>query len=204
MSDLRWLRPVLGFGLLGVAAMTVLAPAVALLRGTTGHDWYVAPKLTAVEVALAVGFDHHAPVVEYRTRNGSVERTSRRTFYFEGEAWGARQRILVTTRDHELPDAARPCVHGDRGGAAPDRGAASPSHDGSACPARFAPMPGVRGALNRASTASRTWPVTVRPKRASHAAGIAPVLSIVPVAVPSAISAPYGAETRGETLHRVQ
>ena len=88
MSDLRWLRPVLGFGLLGVAAMTVLAPAVALLRGTTGHDWYAAPKLTAVEVALAVGFDRHAPVVEYRTRNGSVERTSRRTFYFEGEALG--------------------------------------------------------------------------------------------------------------------
>ena len=85
--------------------MTVLAPAVALLRGTTGHDWYAAPKLTAVEVALAVGFDRHAPVVEYRTRNGSVERTSRRTFYFEGEALGARQRIFVTTRDHGRPDS---------------------------------------------------------------------------------------------------
>ena len=56
-------------------------------------------------------------------------------------------------------------------------------------------MPGVRGALSRASTASSTWPVTVRPKRASHAAGIASVLSIVPVAVPSAISARYGAES---------
>ena len=54
----------LRLGLLGVVAMTVLVPAAALLRGTTGHDWYAAWKLTAVEIALAAGFDPHARVVE--------------------------------------------------------------------------------------------------------------------------------------------
>ena len=53
----------LGFGLFGIAAMTVLAPGIALMRGTTGHDWYVAGKLTAVNAAIAVGFDRTAPVV---------------------------------------------------------------------------------------------------------------------------------------------
>ena len=105
MSDSRWLRRMLGFGLLGVVGMTVLVPTVALLRGTTGHDWYAASKLTAIEIALAVGFDPHAPVVEYRTRKGAVERTSRYRFYFEGEALWARERILVTARDHALVGA---------------------------------------------------------------------------------------------------
>ena len=38
---------------------------------------------------------------------------------------------------------------------------------------------------SRASTASTTWPATVRPKRANHACGIASVFSMVPVAVAS-------------------
>jgi len=36
MTDRYWYRWMLGFGLLGVAAMTLLMPAVMLARGTTG------------------------------------------------------------------------------------------------------------------------------------------------------------------------
>lgn len=102
MSGSQWFRRTLGFGLLGVVVMTVLVPAVALLRGTTGHDWYAASRLTAVEIMLAVGFDPLARVVEYRTRDGTVERISRRDLYFKGEALWARNKILITLRDHAL------------------------------------------------------------------------------------------------------
>ena len=50
--------------------------------------------------------------------------------------------------------------------------------------------PGTCGASKRASTASMACSATVRPKRAIQALGIAPVLLIVPVAVPSATVAP--------------
>ena len=59
-------------------------------------------------------------------------------------------------------------------------------------PARVSSTPGDRGASIRASTASITCSATVRPKRAIHAFGIGSVLTIVPVAVPSAICAPNG------------
>ena len=42
--------------------------------------------------------------------------------------------------------------------------------------------------------ASTTWPATVRPKRASHAFGIGPEFSIVPVASASRIRAPVGSD----------
>lgn len=84
------LRRMLAFGLFGVAAMTVLAPGIALMRGTTGHDWYAAGKLTAVNTAIAVGFDRNAPVVRYRRWNGRVERMSRDDMYWNGEALAAR------------------------------------------------------------------------------------------------------------------
>ena len=102
MSDLRRFGRMFKFGVLGIAAMTVLSPGVALLRGTTGHDWYAAAKLTAVEAAIAVGFDRFAPVVDYRRQDGPVERISRYDLYFEGEALWARERILVTARDYAL------------------------------------------------------------------------------------------------------
>ena len=54
----------------------------------------------------------------------------------------------------------------------------------------------MRGAARRASTASSTWSVTVRPKRASHACGMWSAFSIVPVATPSAIRAPVAAVSR--------
>ena len=96
------LRRMFGFGLLGVALMTVLAPGVALLRGTTGHDWYAGVKLTSVEIALALGFDAHARVVEYRRWDGKVERLSRHDLYWTGEALAARIRILATAGDYAL------------------------------------------------------------------------------------------------------
>ena len=92
----------LAFGLFGVAAMTVLAPGIALMRGTTGHDWYAAGKLTAVNAAIAVGFDRDAPVVEYRRWNGRVERMSRDDMYWNGEALEARMHILETALHHAL------------------------------------------------------------------------------------------------------
>ena len=63
------------------------------------------------------------------------------------------------------------------------------------CPASRTVTPAVREARRRSSTASSTWPETVRPNRASHAFGIASVFSIVPVAVPSARYAPDGLES---------
>ena len=48
-------------------------------------------------------------------------------------------------------------------------------------------VPGTGAAVIRSSTASRTWSATVRPKRASHACGIASEFSMVPVASPSAM-----------------
>ena len=102
MSDLRRFGRMFKYGVLGIAAMTVLSPGVALLRGTTGHDWYAATKLTAVEAAIAVGFDGFAPVVDYRRRDGRVERISRYDLYFKGEALGARAHIMMTARDYAL------------------------------------------------------------------------------------------------------
>ena len=96
------LRRMLGFGLFGVAAATVLAPGVALVRGTTGHDWYAAGKLTAVKAAIAVGFDEFAPVVEYRRRDGRVVRMSRWRMDWYGEALVARERILETAQHYAL------------------------------------------------------------------------------------------------------
>ena len=43
-------------------------------------------------------------------------------------------------------------------------------------------MPGARAASIRPSTAPITWSATVRPKRASHAAGMGSELTMVPVA----------------------
>ena len=63
------------------------------------------------------------------------------------------------------------------------------------CPASVTSTPGARGAASRASTASIACSATVRPKRASHACGIASEFSIVPVAAPSAMRAPTGFES---------
>ena len=79
MSGARWPRRMVRLGLLGVAAMTLAVPAILLARGTTGHDWYSAAKLTAVEIALAVGFSKYTPVA-YRDERGDDWNISRAGF----------------------------------------------------------------------------------------------------------------------------
>ncbi|MCY4480335.1 MAG: hypothetical protein OXB97_10605, partial [Rhodospirillales bacterium] len=41
-------------------AMPVLLTGLALVRDTTGHDWYAARKLTATQAMLAIGFRRDA------------------------------------------------------------------------------------------------------------------------------------------------
>ena len=101
-SELRLLGRTTGFGLAAIAAATALAPGIALVRGTSGHDWYAASKLTAVEAAIAVGFDEFEPVVEYRRRDGRVVRMSRWRMDWNGEALVARDRIVETALHYGL------------------------------------------------------------------------------------------------------
>ncbi len=72
MPGALWPRRMVRLGLLGVAAMTLAVPGILLTRGTTGHDWYAAGKLTAVEVALAVGFSEYTAVA-YRWKESDPQ-----------------------------------------------------------------------------------------------------------------------------------
>ncbi len=85
-------------GLLGVAAMTLAVPVIVLARGTTGHDWYVARKLTAAEVMLAVGFSKFSAVA-YRRTYGDTWNISRAVFVEFEPALEARRRILAAIGD---------------------------------------------------------------------------------------------------------
>ena len=85
-------------GLLGVVAMMLAVPAILLVRGTTGHDWYSAAKLTAVEIALAVGFSKYTPVA-YRDERGDDWNISRAGFVEFGPPVWAQRRILAAIGD---------------------------------------------------------------------------------------------------------
>ena len=98
MADRYWYRRMLGFGLLGLAAMTLLTPAVMLAWGTTGHDWYAARRLTMEELKLALGFSEFTPVA-YRRDHGDVWHIPRAAFVGFGPPVRARQRILSATGD---------------------------------------------------------------------------------------------------------
>ena len=98
MSGARWPRRMVRLGLLGVAAMTLAVPAILLARGTTGHDWYSAAKLTAVEIALAVGFSKYTPVA-YRDERGDGWNISRAGFVEFGPPVWAQRRILAAIGD---------------------------------------------------------------------------------------------------------
>lgn len=93
MSDRGFLRRMLGFGLLGVAAMTVLVPGILLTRNTTGHDWYAAGRLTLEEAKLAVGFSEFTKVA-FRRADGDEWSLHRMIFVQFGPPLHARQRIL--------------------------------------------------------------------------------------------------------------
>jgi len=101
MTDMRRLRSVLLFGVAGAALMAILSPVLALVRDTTGHDWYAAGKLIVTEAMIAVGFDPQA-TTEYTAADGSVRRITRLRVTFTVEAWQARSHILSTITDNAL------------------------------------------------------------------------------------------------------
>ena len=98
---LRGLRQKIYFGVLGAVVMAALLPSLALVRDTTGHDWYAAGKLVLTEAMIAIGFDASAPT-EYRAADGSVRRLTRLRFTYTVEAWQARRHILSTISDNAL------------------------------------------------------------------------------------------------------
>ncbi|MYK87825.1 MAG: hypothetical protein F4018_05460 [Acidobacteria bacterium] len=98
MPGARWPWRMIGLGLAGVAAVTLAVPAILLARGTTSHDWYAAGKLTAVEVALAVGFSEYTAVA-YRRADGDIWNIVREVFVEFGPPVLARQRILSLAGD---------------------------------------------------------------------------------------------------------
>ena len=98
MPGALWPRRMVRLGLLGVAAMTLAVPGILLTRGTTGHDWYAAGKLTAIEIALAVGFSEYTPVA-YRWKDGDTMNMSRAVFPEFGPPVQARRHILATIGD---------------------------------------------------------------------------------------------------------
>ena len=96
-----WIRGLLVTAI-GVVSMAVLACIVALVRDTTGHDWYATGKLILAEVLIELDFDHRTPV-EYRTRQGAVVTLARGDIMYSGEALAARYYLVrTTTRAMEL------------------------------------------------------------------------------------------------------
>ena len=85
----------------------------------------------------------------------------------------------------------RPCRVSFSAALASACSAFAPERPKSCCPPILPNKPGARGAPKRASTASIACSPTVRPNRASHAAGNESVLRIVPVATPSAMKASF-------------
>ena len=82
--------------------MAVMVTGIALLLGTTGHDWYAAWKLTLAEAMLFVGFDNYG-VVAYRTADGETVSVARhRLAYGMLEPWRARGLIFSLIADRAV------------------------------------------------------------------------------------------------------
>lgn len=81
--------------------MAVMLPGLALVRDTTGHDWYAAGKVTAAQTVIASGFDRDAPM-QYRTKEGETKTLTRYGMTFQGEALWARSRIVATALRHAV------------------------------------------------------------------------------------------------------
>ena len=97
----RWLLPLLAAAVCA-AAMAVMVTGVALVLGTTGHDWYAAWKLTLAEAMLFVGFDDYG-VVNYRTADGETVSVERYRFAYRMlEPWRARGLILSLIADRAV------------------------------------------------------------------------------------------------------
>ena len=95
-----WFQVVLSAGV-GAFLMAVVLPGLALVRDTTGHDWYAAGKVTAAQTVIASGFDRDAPI-QYRSRDGETETLTRYSMTFKGEALWARSRIVSTALRHAV------------------------------------------------------------------------------------------------------
>ncbi|MCZ0955123.1 MAG: hypothetical protein OXQ89_05545 [Rhodospirillaceae bacterium] len=80
-----------------VVFLAALACAVALVRDTTGHDWYATGKLTLTELMIGIGFDDSI-VTEYRDWWGEVQSLTRAELRVNGDARIARRHVLRTAR----------------------------------------------------------------------------------------------------------
>ncbi len=89
-----WLQ-VLAFRVAGTILMAFLACTVALVRDTTGHDWYASRKLTFAELLIAFDFDERVSV-EYRKRYGTVVTLTRGDLVDNGDALLARDHLRRT------------------------------------------------------------------------------------------------------------
>ncbi len=80
-----------------VVFLSALACAVALVRDTTGHDWYASGNLTLTELMIGIGFDESA-LTEYRDWRGEVESLTRDELQYNADAGFARRHVLRTAR----------------------------------------------------------------------------------------------------------
>lgn len=91
-----WIRALLVLTF-AVASMSALACGVALVRDTTGHDWYATGKLTFAELPIGFLFDDSAPT-EYRNWRGEVLSVTREELRNNADAQFARRHVLRTAR----------------------------------------------------------------------------------------------------------
>ena len=84
------------------AGMAVLVTGIALVLGTTGHDWYAAWKFTVANMMLSLGFSDHG-LIEYRLAAGVTINIERFRFvHGMDEAWSARRLIFSLVVDHAV------------------------------------------------------------------------------------------------------
>ena len=99
MVDLSVLRDYVRFTAVCAVAMAVLLTGLALVRDTTGYDWYAAARLTLTQAMLAVGFDPYAST-EYRMGSGLTLPMMRGVLSELDGPREARARILSAIADH--------------------------------------------------------------------------------------------------------
>ena len=84
------------------AGMAVLVAGIALVLGTTGHDWYAAWKFTVANMMLSLGFSDHG-LIEYRLAAGVTINIERFRFvHGMDEAWSARRLIFSMVVDRAV------------------------------------------------------------------------------------------------------
>ena len=99
MVNLSVLREYARFTAVCAVAMPLLLTGLALVRDTTGHDWYAARKLTLTQAMLGAGFDRYA-ATEYNMASGHTLPMARAVLAELNGPREARARILTTIADH--------------------------------------------------------------------------------------------------------